>query len=127
MTTSAGPRVLVIGIGNTYRGDDAGLDTLYPGYSSMVRGKELVNWPAQPWIQTGNSIPAPGEVCTVARNLNTPFLGKIFFAGEQSSPGFYGYMEGALQAGLRAANQIAMARIRFCQSRGLPTHETTAA
>ena len=32
--------------------------------------------------------------------------GHLYFAGEQTSPGFFGYMEGALQSGGRAARDI---------------------
>ena len=32
------------------------------------------------------------------RRLSEPFRGRLFFAGEQASPGFFGYMEGALEA-----------------------------
>jgi monoamine oxidase/subtilisin family serine protease/peptidoglycan hydrolase-like protein with peptidoglycan-binding domain len=87
-------------------GYQAGLAALYPGYRSQVRRSELADWPTQPWIRTGNSIPAPGQVTTVARRLSEPFRGRLFFAGEQASPGFFGYMEGALEAGVYAAERI---------------------
>jgi monoamine oxidase/subtilisin family serine protease len=84
----------------------AGLAMLYPGYRTEVRRSELVDWPTVPWIMTGSSVPAPGQVTTVARRLSEPFRGRLFFAGEHASPGFFGYMEGALEAGAYVADRI---------------------
>ncbi len=94
-------------------GDYAGrLEILYPGLQREATHRELVDWPERPWCRTGYSVPAPGQVTTIARNLSRPFRGRLFFAGEQASPGFFGYMEGALQAGLRAAQQVVVAAVR---------------
>jgi monoamine oxidase len=87
------------------------LPDIYKKYPDYVVAKKLVQWHAKrdyPWIQTGYSIPAKGQVCTIAKNLSQPYQGRLFFAGEQSSPGFFGHMEGALDAGHRAAAQVAL-------------------
>lgn len=83
--------------------------TLYPKYGTSVRAKSFVNWPAEPWIRSGYAIPAPGQVTTISKNLSLPYLGRLFFAGEQASPGFFGYMEGALQSGVLAAYRVGAA------------------
>jgi monoamine oxidase len=55
---------------------------------------------------TGYSVPAPGEVTTIGRTLADPFGDRLFFAGEQACPGFFGYMEGALLSGVTAGRRI---------------------
>ncbi|MGH3992989.1 MAG: FAD-dependent oxidoreductase, partial [Pseudonocardiaceae bacterium] len=77
---------------------------LYPGYApTAVR---FVDWPNMPYIWTGYSVPSPGQVCSVGRSLANPYASRMYFAGEQSFVGFFGYMEGALQSGARAARDI---------------------
>ncbi|GAB3422736.1 DUF4056 domain-containing protein [Flindersiella endophytica] len=96
------------------------LEVLYKGYKTQPGRKSLlVDWPNEPWVRTGYSIPAPGQVTTIAKALSKPFRGRLFFAGEQASPGFYGYMEGALASGLRAAGQIALTARDACGARGV--------
>lgn len=91
------------------------MEVLFPGYGSKVKRQLMVDWPNRRWIRTGNSVPAPGQVTTVGKNLNAPYQGRLFFAGEQTSPGFFGYMEGALQSGVRASSQIAYALLTECR------------
>lgn len=85
------------------------LNQCFPGYSRNVTAEVLVDWPADQWTRTGYAIPRPGEVTTIMKRLSRPFGGRLVFAGEQASPGFFGYMEGALDAGLRAAYLVASA------------------
>jgi monoamine oxidase len=108
---------LAVYSGGTYVLDDATYQArltaeLYPKYPANLKRHQLVDWPNQPWIMTGYSIPGPGQVTTVAKNLRTPYLGRLFFAGEQASPGFFGFMEGALQSGVLASEQIVYAVAR---------------
>ena len=85
------------------------LDALYPGYTKGLLSAQLVDWPNEPFIKTGYAAPRVGDVTTVMKNLNGSFRDRIFFAGEHVSPGFFGYMEGALQSGLFAAYRVAVA------------------
>ena len=85
---------------------------IYGKYKERVKDKKLVNWPEEPWIKTGYSIPARGQVCTVGRNLAAPYQNRLYFAGEQASLRYYGHMEAALETGHRAAAQIAVAIAR---------------
>jgi len=85
----------------------AKLAQLYPGYApTAIR---FMDWPNTPYIWTGYSVPSPGQVCSVGRALSTPYATRMYFAGEQSCVGFFGYMEGALQSGARAARDIVAA------------------
>jgi monoamine oxidase len=69
-------------------------------------GTVFVNWPLEPWTMGGYSCPAPGDVCTVGPKLVEPFQERLYFAGEHTCLPFFGYMEGALQSGTRAAQAI---------------------
>ena len=67
-----------------------------------------MKWPEEPWALTGYSFPAPGQVTTVGPLLAQPHLdGSLHIAGEHACYKFVGYMEGALQSGLRAAKVLA--------------------
>jgi monoamine oxidase len=83
------------------------MDKHYPGYKAKVTATHFQNWPTEPWIKTGYSVPARNQVTTVAMKLSTtPFMGRLFFAGEHTYVPFFGYMEGALQSGARAGREI---------------------
>jgi monoamine oxidase len=80
------------------------LRNLYPGYTNNLNKKPLFsNWPGVPFIKTGYASPRTGEIFTIAQELNKPFLDRLFFAGEHTQMDFFGYMEGALRSGERAA------------------------
>lgn len=69
-------------------------------------GELFVDWPTVPFIRTGYAVPTRGQVTTISRNQLIAHGQRLYFAGEQTSPGFFGYMEGALQSGARAARDI---------------------
>ncbi|MEA2495586.1 MAG: monoamine oxidase [Thermoleophilaceae bacterium] len=80
------------------------LAQIFPGYAPTA--ERFVDWPNTPGIMTGYSVPSPGQVTTVAQALAEPHGGRLYFGGEQSYVPFFGYMEGALQSGARAAREI---------------------
>lgn len=92
-----------------------GLDHLYPadppnsdsGYLRNLRKSPmLVDWSRQPFIRTGLSSPRVGQVFTIGKELNEPFQGRLFFAGEHTQMDHFGYMEGAIRSGERAARLL---------------------
>lgn len=88
------------------------IEKVFNGYSAnLVTPPKLEDWPNKDWTKTGYSCPAVGEVTTKGRFLNG-IHGRILFAGEHTSMAFFGYMEGALQSGLRVASQIAGQRLK---------------
>ena len=87
-----------------------GLEKLFPGYSTNLKGTKLVDWPNEPYIKTGYASPKPGQVFTIGKELNEPFQGRMFFAGEHTAMDFFGYMEGSLRSGGRAAKAL-MAKV----------------
>jgi monoamine oxidase len=82
------------------------LAALFP--SGTPADAKFVNWPTVPFIETGYGVPAPGEVTTIQRRQVRPHAYWVYFAGDHTSSGFFGYMEGALQSGARAARDIVM-------------------
>jgi monoamine oxidase len=93
--------------GGTFVSNEAGyrsgLSQIFPGYAPTA--ERFVDWPNTDGVMTGYSVPSPGQVTTVGQALAEPH-GRLYFAGEQSFVGFFGYMEGALQSGMRAARDI---------------------
>jgi monoamine oxidase len=86
------------------------LETLLPGFQHNSTGRfAFADWPREPFIQTGYACPAPGQVTGVLPALLQPLGGRVFLAGEHTSPAFFGYMEGALQSGVDAALRVAAA------------------
>lgn len=78
------------------------LSALLPHYAATHA--EFENWPKR--IGMGYSCPAIGEVTTKQKAYVDLIAGRIAVAGEHTSPGWFGFMEGALESGL-----VAMARI----------------
>ncbi len=78
------------------------LGGLFPGFGDEFEVGRFLDWPGDEWTRGGYSFPAPGEVLGRVRRAREP-LGPLVFAGEHTSTRFPGYMEGALESGLRAA------------------------
>ncbi|MFS0701436.1 flavin monoamine oxidase family protein [Cellulomonas sp. 179-A 4D5 NHS] len=72
------------------------------------------DWPTTPYVMTGYAVPARGQASTVFPAQLRPHEGALYFAGEQTSSGFFGYMEGALQSGARAARDIVQRVVVAC-------------
>jgi monoamine oxidase len=85
---------------------EPGLERLFRGYAKAGAQTQLMNWPAEPHIRCGYASPAKDQIFTVGRALNRPFAQRMVFAGEHTSMAYFGYMEGALQSGRRAARQV---------------------
>src|SRR5262249_28367222 len=82
------------------------LEEVYPGIADQVGEAEVVNWDNDPVARGGCSFPPPRARTTVAPLLQKAH-GRLHFAGEHCSPAFIGYMEGALQSGVRVARRLA--------------------
>lgn len=83
------------------------LDVLFPGFSRQIQRQIFCGWPEERWTRCGYSAPSPGQVTRVSPNLRRGWRDKLFFAGEYTSPGFYGYMEGGLNSGAVLAGRLA--------------------
>lgn len=85
------------------------LTSLFPDYPKHFKKSVFMNWPADEWTGAGYSFPKPGEVASVGPLLREGF-GRVQFAGEHTCYAFVGYMEGALQSGVRVAEAIKAAK-----------------
>jgi monoamine oxidase len=83
------------------------LGMVYPHLVRTCGKGELVDWPENKWTKGSYSFPKPGEVTRAGPLLHAGFLKRIHFAGEHTCYAFTGYMEAALQSGIRVAEQIA--------------------
>ena len=83
------------------------LGSVYPSISQSCLKGLFMDWPGKKWTLGSYSFPKPGEVTRVGPLLRSGFKRKVHFAGEHTCYAFVGYMEGALQSGLRVAEQIA--------------------
>jgi len=84
------------------------LEQLYPGYKANLVATRYMDWPNDQWARASYSFPAPGQVTTVGPLLAQAHMGgKLHLAGEHTCYKFVGYMEGALQSGIRIAKRIA--------------------
>ncbi|XP_033750549.1 probable flavin-containing monoamine oxidase A [Pecten maximus] len=64
------------------------------------------DWGTEPYIEGApTSSAAPGAMAYLVKGLRHPYL-KLHFAGTESATVWCGFMNGAVQAGLRAANEV---------------------
>jgi monoamine oxidase len=115
----AGPRAGMVGFSGAKNADLccgwnqrrrdylAVLKTLFPSMTSTATNDKFIDWPANKWTRGAYSFAAPKEIMRVGPLMRTPYHGRLHFAGEHTSYAFPGYMEGALESGLRVAEHIA--------------------
>jgi monoamine oxidase len=80
------------------------LEWLKPGSAELLRSY-LMTWEDDPWAQGGYAYFDPGFDPAWRPWLARPH-GRILFAGEQTSIKWQGYMNGAVESGLRAAAEV---------------------
>ncbi len=90
---------------NRTEGYLSALDKLYPGIRDAVLGGRFVDWQNDRHARGSYSFPAPGQVTSIGPLLEKN-IGPMYFAGEHCCPAFIGYMEGALQSGIRTAKRV---------------------
>jgi monoamine oxidase len=82
----------------------AEMERSHPGLSAHYEGHFVHVWHKDPWAKGGLALPAPGQMtglCVGAERAE----GRVHFAGEHLSR-FSGWIQGALESGLRAAAEI---------------------
>lgn len=85
----------------------AELEKMYRGIRPAFVKARFMDWPGDAWTKGSYSFPAPGQVTSQGPTLRQG-IGRLHFAGEHTSYGFMGYMEGALESGAAAARRIAL-------------------
>jgi monoamine oxidase len=93
------------------------LKRLFPEYADNFNKDLFTDWPNIPFIKTGYAAPKIGEFLKIGEELNKPFHDVLFFAGEHTQMDFFGYMEGALRSGKRAAENLI---VHLCAEPGKP-------
>lgn len=84
----------------------ADLELVYPGIARRFNGRVIRNaWDRYPWSRGSYSLLKPGQY-TVFHGIEHLPEGRVRFAGEQSSLSWYGYLNGAVESGLRAAGEV---------------------
>lgn len=87
------------------------IEQMYPGFQPAGSGGTFCcgSGGTAPYLMSGYSCPAPGQVTTIQRSYASPHNGMVFLAGEHVSPAWFGFMEGALESGFAAAVRVALA------------------
>lgn len=80
------------------------MEKIHPGVQKHFTGGYVKSWSEDPYALGGPSWPAPGDVTSYLKDLQTPH-GRVHFAGEYTSI-LRSTMEGALRSGKRAAKEI---------------------
>lgn len=80
------------------------LGEIWPGAPAEIERGTSWFWSVQNWIQGSYAYFAPGEMSSVRPFLPQP-MDRIHFAGEHTAV-WQGYMNGAVESGLRAAAEI---------------------
>jgi monoamine oxidase len=84
------------------------MEKAHPGLLENLEGSVSKVWAADPWAGGAVSLHAPGQLTTICVGIERP-EGRVHFAGEHTSR-YPGWMQGALQSGLRAAKEVNEAR-----------------
>jgi monoamine oxidase len=83
-------------------------ESFYPGFKDNFVQSRYMDWPKDPWVLASYSFPAPGQVTTVGPLMAQAHSnGRLHIAGEHTCYKFVGYMEGALDSGIRIAKRLA--------------------
>lgn len=86
----------------------AHLERVYPGAAAQVDATASVDWDAEPWARGAYAWFRPGQLTSSLRALTGP-EGCIHLAGEHVSSAS-GWMQGAIESGLRAARDVLAAQ-----------------
>jgi monoamine oxidase len=89
------------------------LDRLY-GFvpEQFDNNKVFFNWSKNPWAKGSYTCPQPGQYTTLMGAAGEPELeGRLLFAGEHCSVDWAGFMNGAVQSGNMAAQQVEVRRL----------------
>jgi monoamine oxidase len=82
------------------------LDAMYPDFSKNLVRSQFVDWPGDQWSKGGYTFPSPGQIVRTGPTLYNG-IGNLHFAGEHTCYKFVGFMEGALESGVRVAKKLA--------------------
>ena len=85
----------------------AQLEPMFPGVTAAYTGKAFRDfWWSNPWSKGAYTCPMPGQYTTLFGAGAVP-EGNVHFAGEHTSLLYFGYLNGAVETGERAARAVA--------------------
>ncbi|SBT46106.1 flavin monoamine oxidase family protein [Micromonospora narathiwatensis] len=83
------------------------LEPIYPGITAAYNGRAYRDaWPLNPWSKGAYSSLKPGQ-STRFFGVEATREGNVHFAGEHTSVEYFGYLNGAVESGERAAKEVA--------------------
>ena len=83
------------------------LERMLPGSTERFTGVAIRNaWDRHPWSRGSYALLRPGQYAAF-HGIEWEPEGGVFFAGEHTSDAAAGYLEGAVESGLRAAAEVA--------------------
>ena len=80
------------------------LERIFPGLSEDFERGVSKSWDEDPWARGALAYFRPGQMLPLQPHIVRP-EGRVYFAGEHTSP-WMGWMQGALESGLRAAREV---------------------
>ena len=80
------------------------IEKAHPRLREFLEGATSVCWGEQPWARGAYPIFGPGQVTSLTAAIRQP-EGRVHFAGDHASS-WPGWMQGALESGLRAAREV---------------------
>ncbi|MFN7265907.1 MAG: flavin monoamine oxidase family protein [Bacteroidota bacterium] len=82
------------------------LNNAFPGFREAATGRtELAYWPGHPLVKGSYSYYKPGQYSSFGR-IAAESVGNILFAGEHTSSAWWGFMNGAVETGRKAAEDV---------------------
>ncbi len=85
------------------------LDLVYPGVAEAYLQRAVrMHWPSARWFDGSYACYGPGDWCTLA-GAEGEAVGALHFAGEHTSPRSPGTLNGAVESGQRAADEVCAA------------------
>ena len=82
----------------------ANLETVFPGMREQYERSASMVWDADPLARGAFAWFKTGQMADLLPHIAAP-EGRVYFAGEHTSP-WFGWMQGALQSGIRAAAEV---------------------
>lgn len=83
------------------------MDKAHPGLKTQLENLYVKVWHKDPWTKGALGFGGPGQMTSLMLGAEKP-EGRVHFAGEHLSR-LQGWMQGALESGLRAANEVSAA------------------
>ena len=83
------------------------IEPIFPGTRAAFTGASYEDhWARDPWVKGAYSFYKVGQYAALRRHRRAQTQGRVHFAGEHTSINNQGFLDGAVETGVRAAKQI---------------------